>query len=69
MKALYRYRSEAESAAKASGLPTYKSTCDAWDDINEIKDAALQRAGVAGEVNCLKTDAGDIFAWWEEEDE
>lgn len=66
MKALFRYRKEAEEAAAASGKTTYKSTCDAWDDIDEIKDADLQRNGVAGETNCLRSEDWDIFAWWEE---
>lgn len=68
MKALYRYRKDAEATAAASGKTTYKSTCDAWDDIDEFKDAELQGNGVAGETNCLRTDDGDIFAWWEEDE-
>ena len=67
MKTLYRYRKEAEAAAAASGKTAYKSTCDAWDDIDEIKDTDLQRNGVSGELNCLRSEEGDIFAWWEEE--
>lgn len=66
MRALYRYRNEAEKAAAESGKTTYKSTCDCWDDIDDIMDADLQRAGVSGETNCLRSDDGDVFAWWEE---
>lgn len=68
MRALYRYHNEAKTAADRWGDAYRKTTCDAWKDIDDIKDDALASAGVSGEVNCYKTDAGDIFAWWEEDD-
>lgn len=68
MKALYRYHKEATQAAENSGKSYRKTTCDAWDDIDEIKDEQLQRGGVSGEVNCYRTDEGDVFAWWEEDE-
>ena len=48
---------------KASGKSGYKSTADAGR--LEVMDERLRRGGVAGEVNCYRTDDGDIFAWWE----
>lgn len=68
MKALYRYHGQAQAAARQFEGTVRRSTCDAWDDIDEIKDADLQRGGVSGEVNCYKSDNGDIAAWWEEDD-
>ena len=68
MRTLYRYHKEAAEAAANSGKEFHKSTCDAWDDIDDIRDAKLQAAGVSGETNCYKTDEGDVFAWWEEDE-
>lgn len=50
-------------ALKASGKVARRSTADA--ERLEVMDERLQRGGVSGEVNCYRTDDGDIFAWWE----
>lgn len=63
MKQLYRFEAEARAALKASGKTGRRSTADAGR--LEVIDERLQRGGVAGEVNCYRTDDGDIFAWWE----
>lgn len=63
MKQLYRFEKDAFKALKASGKVAHRSTADA--ERLEVMDERLQRGGVSGEVNCYRTDYGDIFAWWE----
>lgn len=62
MKALFRYKYEALQAAQSAAGYTYESTADAED--LDAQDPKLNDA--TGEVNCLRSADGDIFAWWEE---
>ena len=64
MRILFRKKAQAEAALKRSGKTGRKGVADC-NAIEEIADTHLQLGGVAGEVQCFRTDDGDIFAWWE----
>lgn len=60
MKALFRFKYEALLAARAAGAYTYESTAEAGD--LEAQEPGLT---AAGEVSCLRSSGGDVFAWRE----
>jgi hypothetical protein len=62
MKALFRYRYQAQQAARNLDGYCYESTAEA--DTLDAQEPELQNA--TGEVSCLRSSAGDILAWWEE---
>ena len=61
MKALFRYRYQAQQSANAQEAYCYESTAEA-----EGLDFQEPVVAAAGEVDCLRSSAGDIFAWMEE---
>lgn len=61
MNALFRYKYQALQAAQSAAGYTYESTADAGD--LDAQDPGLQQA--TGEVSCLRSSEGDVFAWWE----
>lgn len=64
MRILFRKKAQAEAALKRSGKTGRKGVADCRT-IDEIDDEYLKEHGVAGEVQCYRTDDGDVFAWWE----
>lgn len=59
---LYRRERDARERAALCDRTIYESTTD-LRFIDEFDDLELLDA--SGEVNCLRTPEGDIFAWWE----
>lgn len=67
IKRLYRFESEARAAFEKLGVEGRESTCDA-ENMEEIMDDELQKGGACGETKCLRSDEGDIIAWWEDDE-
>ena len=63
MKVLFQYKYQALQAAQSAAGYTYESTADA--ETLDIQDNFIPWA--KGEVSCLRSSEGDIFAWWEED--
>lgn len=63
MKTLYRTKKEALKALKESGKAGYLSTADDRCDL-DIADGFGPYFSWSGETECMRTDDGDIFAWW-----
>lgn len=65
MRTLYRTKEEALKALKESGKAGYLSAADDRCDL-DIADGFGPHFSWPGEVEAMRTDDGDIFAWWEE---
>lgn len=65
MKKFYRFKNEALAALERSGKAGYLSTAEDWGGLELVGFGP--GFGWAGEVSCMRTDDGDIFAWWEDE--
>ena len=64
MRTLYRTKEEALKALEESGKTGYRSTADDRCDL-DIADSLGRSFSWSGETECMRTDDGDIFAWWE----
>lgn len=62
---LYPTKAAAIAALKESGKEGYKSAADGSSNL-DLADGFPPDFSWSGEVSAIRTDDGDIFAWWEE---
>ena len=63
-RALYPTKAAALAALRESGKVGYKSSADGRSNL-DVADGFAPDFSWSGEVEAMRTEEGDVFAWWE----